>query len=80
MIKFEMMLSAYLGVNPGKLIDKIEKYTNIGKTLPLVIGDKTYGAYRWTITRYDVQVMNTDGRGNILTAKVKIDLQEYLKS
>lgn len=77
---FDMVLSVYLGVNPMQMVDKIATYMREGRTLPLVIGDKTIGKYRWTITNYNVRLKNTDGVGNVLSATVAISLQEYLRS
>ena len=43
---FDMVLSAYLGVNPMQMVDKIIAYMREGRTLPLVIGDRSIGRYR----------------------------------
>lgn len=75
---FEMILSAFLGVNPMTLMDKLDQYKREGRTLPLVIGDKAYGKYRWTILSHDTSMQYTDASGNVLSATVKITLQEYL--
>ena len=75
-----MVLSAYLGVNPMQMVDKIIAYMREGRTLPLVIGDRSIGRYRWTITNYNVRMQTTDGEGNILTVTVTVNLQEYLRS
>ena len=77
---FDMILSAYLGVNPMEQVEKIITYMREGRTLPLVIGDKSIGRYRWTITNYNVRIQTTDGVGNILTVTVTVNLQEYLRS
>lgn len=77
---FDMVLSAYLGVNPMQMVDKIIAYKREGRTLPLVIGDRTIGRYRWTITSYNVRMQTTDGTGNILSVTVTVSLQEYLRS
>ena len=77
---FNMILSAYLGVNPMRLIEKIAAYMREGRTLPLVIGDKSIGRYRWTIMSYNVKFQTTDGSGNLLSATVNVSLQEYLRS
>ena len=77
---FDMILSAYLGVNPMQMVDKIIAYMREGRTLPLVIGDRSIGRYRWTITNYNVRMQTTDGAGNILTVTVTVNLQEYLRS
>lgn len=76
---FKMLLSAYLGVDPMKLAAKIVQYRREGKALPLVIGDKTYGQYRWTILNHDIEITTTDGDGNVVSITVSITLQEYLR-
>ena len=38
-------LSAFLGVNPKKMQDKIDKYRKKGKILTLIIGGKKYGSH-----------------------------------
>ncbi len=76
---FDMVLSAYLGVNPMRMVDKIVTYMREGRTLPLVIGDKAFGRYRWTITNHNIKIQNTDGSGNILSVTVTVSLQEYAR-
>lgn len=79
-ITFEMVLSAFLGVNPIELMAKLDQYKREGRTLPLVIGDTAYGKYRWTILSHDTRMQHTDGSGNVLSLAVKVTLQEYLRS
>lgn len=74
---FEMILSAYLGINPKEMVDKLTQYRREGRTLPLVIGDTAYGKYRWSILSNDVRMQYTDGKGNITSMTVKVTLQEY---
>lgn len=76
---FDMILSAFLGINPTTLMDKIDAYKREGRTLTLVIGDKAYGRYRWSIINFDTRMQYTDGSGNVLSMTVKITLQEYLR-
>ena len=76
---FEMQISSYLGVEVDKEIEKIRTYMRSGKTLPLVVGNKSYGEYRWVITGYTANVKNTDANGNTTVATVSVSLQEYLR-
>lgn len=76
-ITFEMILSAYLGINPQKEEKKLENYLQQGRTLPLVIGQKTIGSYRWTIQSFNSTIQQTDGAGRVLSLKVSVTLQEY---
>ena len=77
---FNIEVSVYLGSKPMKEIVKIWKYEREGKVLPLVIGEKVYGKYKWTIKKHRVKAKTFDGKGNVTGASVSIDLLEYLKS
>lgn len=77
--KFDMVLSAYLGVDPMDATVKLFNYMREGRALILVIGSRTFGKYRWTITDYTVRLQTTDGDGDILTLTVSVSLQEYIK-
>lgn len=78
-ITFEMTLSAFLGVNPMTAIGLLWDYERKGTSLPLVIGEKGYGKYRWTITDHKIKMKDFDGNGALLTATVSVSLLEYLK-
>ncbi len=78
-ITFDMTLTAELGVNPAAETEKIRRYMTSGRTLPLVIGRKAYGSYRWVITGYSLKAQAHDRRGNIYLATLSVTLQEYLR-
>jgi hypothetical protein len=78
-IKFDVYLSAYLGVSPMEEIGKIWAYERAGEAVPLTIGDHKYGRYRWGIQSHSVSVESTDGSGNLVSATVSLELIEYLK-
>ena len=77
-ISLDIVLSQNLGVNPQEELTKLWRYMRSGKTLPLAIGSKGYGKYRWTITRLNIKLQNFDGIGNVIRAVVTVNLQEYL--
>ena len=77
---FDMVLSAFLGVNPQTEINKIWQYERSGEALSLVIGNKAYGKYRWNILSHKTKMQHYDKEGNLLHATVSINLQEYLKN
>lgn len=77
-ISFEMVLSVYLGVEPMTELVKLWNYERSGKAIPMVIGDKIYGKYRWTIKRHKTKMQTYDKRGNLTGATVSVDLLEYL--
>lgn len=78
-VSFSVYLSAYLGVSPLNEVVKIFKYEREGTPLPLTIGDKIYGKYRWVITDHKYSPQSYDGEGNVTTAKLTLNLLEYLR-
>jgi len=79
-ISFEIILSAYLGVEPMGELSKIWTYERTGKAVLLVIGEKGYGKYKWTIQSHKIKMRTFDGNGRLTSATVSIELLEYLKS
>jgi len=77
-MSFEMTLSAYLGVDPMAELVKIWTYERKGQALPLVIGEKGYGKYRWCIENHKIKMETYDKAGNLTGATVSVNLLEYL--
>ena len=78
-ITFDIFLSSYLGVTPMEEMIKIWNYERTGEAVPLTLGSKIYGKYRWTITSHKIKMQTFDGRGNVTSATVSVSLQEYIK-
>lgn len=76
---FEIVLSAFLGVSPMADINKIWEYERRGQALPLVIGAKAYGKYRWVIKSHKITMQTFSGSGDLIAATVSISLLEYIK-
>ena len=79
-MSFDMELSAYLGVDPMAELTKIWTYERSGKPLSLVVGERAYGKYKWTIKSHKIKMRTYDKRGNVTSVSVSINLLEYLKS
>ena len=77
-ISFDLVLSAFLGVEPQAELNKIWQYERSGEAVSLVIGDKAYGKYRWNLVSHKIKMQYFDKRGNLLQATVSVSLQEYL--
>lgn len=71
-------LSAFLGVNPKSVQDKIDKYRKKGKILTLIIGGTKYGS-QWVITGHTKDYERFDKQGNLLIAKSTLSLEQYAK-
>lgn len=72
-------LSAFLGVDPMKMIWKLFDYEREGTLLPLVIGNHAYGMYRWVIQSTSRVLNYHDGAGNLMAADVTLNLVGYTK-
>lgn len=77
-ITFDITLSADLGVDPLTEVVKIWNIERSGKAVPLTIGTKGYGKYRWTITKHEEKMKAFYRNGDVHTATVSVSLQEYL--
>lgn len=78
-MELEIHLSAWLGVNPLKTIQQIFEHERKGTAVPLVIGERSYGKYRWLIQSHSAKLEKFDNRGNPLSATVTLKLIEYTK-
>ena len=78
-ITFSIELSSYLGVNPMDEIVKIFNYERAAQSVPLTIGNKVYGKYRWLINSHKITGKHYDGEGDVTWAAVDVTLTEYLK-
>lgn len=79
-ITMDIKLSLRLGVDPWNEFKKLRKYMVDRKTLALVIGTKTFGRYRWTITSYKTEMELYTADIKLENATISLTLQEYLKS
>lgn len=79
-ITFDITLSTDLGTDPNDEVVKIWNYERSGQAVPLTIGEKGYGKYRWNITKHSMKMQAFFRNGNVHTATVSVTLQEYLRS
>lgn len=77
---FDIILSAHLGVDPMAEVVKLWGYERSGKAVPLVIGNKGYGKYRWSVLSHTMKMQTFDRNGDVATATVSVSLQEYLRA
>ncbi len=77
-ITFDINLTAELGVDPMAEVVKIWNIERSGRAVPLTIGTKGYGKYRWTITKHEMKAKVHFVNGDIHTATISVSLLEYL--
>jgi hypothetical protein len=58
---------------------KIWNIERTGQAVPLTIGTRAYGKYRWNIVSHTMKPQAHYGNGDIHTATVSVSLQEYLE-
>ena len=76
-MKFTMILTVFAGTNPLAEITKLLKMERSGTPNFLVIGNKGYGKGRWVIQKTKFDMQRFDNRGNLLEAKISVDLLAY---
>ena len=77
-ITFDILLSADLGVDPITEVVKLWNIERSARAVPLTVGTKGYGKYRWNITKHEMKMKTFYGNGDVHTATVSVSLQEYL--
>ncbi len=77
-ITFDILLSADLGVDPIAEVVKLWNIERSGRAVPLTVGTKGYGKYRWNIVKHEMKMKTFYGNGDVHTATVSVSLQEYL--
>lgn len=77
-VTFDIILCADLGLNLATEVEKIWSIERSGKAVPLTIGTKGYGKYRWNIVKHELKPKAYFVNGDIHTATVSVSLQEYL--
>lgn len=78
-VSFTITLSAFQGVNPQTELGKLWSYERTGTPVPLVIGDKVYGKYKWSVTNHSTKLKTFDPKGRLTRAEVSINLLEYIR-
>ena len=76
-ITFDIMLSAYLGVDPAAQIEVLRGYVRNGTTVPLVLGTTVYGEYRWVVTNYKTDPKYFSQSLGWSSITVSVTLKEY---
>lgn len=76
----DITLASTMGVDVMGELVKIWDYEREGEILPLVIGDKIYGKYRWNISSHKIKMRYYDGAGNLSAADVSVKLLEYMRN
>lgn len=77
-VTFSIKLDATLGVRPRAMLDLLNLYAERGTINTLVIGGRRVGRHRWRITDLSETWETVFNRGELVSAKVNVTMQEYL--
>ncbi len=77
--EFKMSVSFYLGSDPLADIAKLFEYERTSKAVPLTIGCKGYGKYRWLVKSHKTTMEYFDANGNLLGSDITVSLIDYPK-
>ena len=78
---FDMVISRYAGVQDVQAaLNLLWKYEREGTAVPLTLGEKGYGKYRWSVISHNIKMQYYDRTGNLTHCTVSVSLQEYLLS
>ena len=74
---FKIRLTSAFGNDVQSDIALLFNYMRTGTTLPLTIGTKRYGKYRWLIKKLDITLEYYNKIGDLISADLSISLVEY---
>lgn len=77
-ISFKIKLRSDHGLSPRVELEKLRKYRNQGRVLPLIIGGRVIGKWNWVIESVSEAVNYWSRTGQILSCDVDIKLKEYV--
>lgn len=78
-ITFEITLSAFLGVNPTKMLDRLNALIRNHEAVKFVLGTMPIPGH-WIVTDLGRQMEHLHQDGTLLSCVVKITLMEYVTS
>lgn len=76
-ISFDIKLSAFLGVNPTKMLDRLNTMMRSREAVKFVLGTMPIPGY-WVVTNMQKQMEYLHKDGTLLSVDVKITLMEYV--
>lgn len=78
-ISLTISVCSWLGADPIEEMVKLWDAMREGRAMPLTIGSKPYGKYRWLISDLSDEVQQFDREGNQYSIQVTLSLIEYLR-
>ena len=75
---FEMTLSSGLGVNPRKMMQRLEQMAESSEAHMLIIGSKPVGENPWRLVSLSEEWETVMNRGELISATTTVNLEEYV--
>jgi phage protein U len=77
-IKFQMILSASLGIAPLQAMQQIYTALNAGTPMMFLLGGYQIGNYQWIITELEEDYRRVDNQGCVWQMNVDVTLTEFV--
>lgn len=77
-LKFDILLSATLGVKPRDVLEAIEKAVESGEVEYLVVGNRPVGKNPFRLMSASESWNTVFSRGELVSAEVSLSLEEYV--
>ena len=78
-ISFEVKLSAFLGINPTRMLESLRTLHKDHKAVKFALGTLPIPGY-WVLSDMDVSLEHFHKDGTLLSADVKVTLKEYIET
>lgn len=78
-LSFKISLRSDFGVDPQKLLKKLNEYKNIGKILSFVLCNQLVGDNQYVITSYNAGYEYITNGGKVRKIDISLTLEEYVK-
>lgn len=76
-VSFKIQLSAYLGVDPQKELEKLRRIRDKGETRGIILGSDFISKSLWTLESLQESHRVFDGTGRLIFVSVDLKIKEY---
>lgn len=78
-VTLDITLRSDFGVEPKKLLEKLNGYKNVGEVLDFTLGNEPVGGGEYVITSYNAGYQYITNGGKVRKIDVSLTLEEYTK-
>jgi len=79
-MSIRIYLDVSLGVDPRREIEEWEAIKDASIAYPFVLGTRPLGKNKWLLVSVQVAIQNIDSNGNVLSAELTLQFDEYVRA